>query len=176
MPRIDLFQIDNMTLDERAQYDRFPSNLTRGLLLTERRLALALPAVANALRASGLDAKLREGAILRVAALSGSTYERLQHLGQARAAGWSDAEIDAIERGDLSALPDGFAAMLPFIDECVAMPRVSDAAFAACRAVLSDREIATVVLLVGHYMTVARFVATLGIEPDERPDPWTSEH
>jgi hypothetical protein len=84
MPRMELVRVEDMPPDQRAQYDRFPSNLSRALLLTDGRLAKALPEVANALRASGLDAKLREALILRVAALSGSAYERMQHLEQAR--------------------------------------------------------------------------------------------
>ncbi len=176
MARMELVRVEGMTPDQRAQYDRFPSNLTHALLLTEGRLAKALPEVANALRASGLDAKLREALILRVAALSGSAYERMQHLDQARKLGWSDAEIAAIEWGDLSALPTELAAVLPFVDECVATPHVSNRAFAEARAALSSRDLATVILLVGHYMTIARFTGTLEIELDATPDPWTAEH
>jgi len=176
MPRMELVRVEDKTPDQRAQYDRFPSNLSRALLLTDGRLAKALPEVANALRASGLDAKLREALILRVAALSGSAYERMQHLEQARKFGWSDAEIAAIEWGDLSTLPAQLAAVLPFVDECVATPHVSDRAFAQARAVLSPRALATVILLVGHYMTIARFAGTLEIELDAKPDPWAAEH
>ena len=73
-----------MAPEEKAQYDRFPSNLTRALLLVDRRLAEAAPNLANALRASPLDERLREAVILRVAALHGSAYERMQHIGQVR--------------------------------------------------------------------------------------------
>lgn len=176
MSRISLIDVEDMTREQREQYDRFPSNLTRGLLLTEQRLATALPNLANALRASGLDPKLREGVILRVAALTGSAYERMQHLEQAGKVGWSASDIAAIEHSKLSGLPDAFRAVLAFVDECVASPQVSDATFAEAKAVLSDRDIATVILLVGHYMMVARFVATLEIDLDAKPDSWTSEH
>lgn len=176
MSRIALVRVEEMTPEQREQYDRFPSNLTRGLLLTERRLAKALPEVANALRASGLDPRLREAAILRVAMLCGSAYEHMQHLDQARTVGWTEAEIAAIEAGDLSGTSRDLAAVLAFVDGCVAGPRVSDAIFAAARSVLSSRDLATLILLVGHYMTVARFTATLDIPLDPKPDAWTSEH
>ena len=176
MARVRLINTEEMTPEQREQYDRFPSNLTRGLLLTEHRLATALPNLANALRASGLDPKLREGAILRVAVLMGSAYERMQHLEQARKVGWSASDIAAIEDGELFSLPSPFQAVLLFVDECVASPHVSDATFAGAKAVLSDRDIATLILLVGHYMMVARFVATLEIELDAKPDSWASEH
>ncbi len=176
MSRIPLVAIDRMQPAQRAQYDRFPSNLTRGLLLMEQRLAQALPASANALRTSGLDPKVREGAILRVAALSRSAFERMQHLGEAGRAGWTAAEIATIEGpGTFDGL-GAFAAVLAFVDACVASPEVPDDVFAAARAALGDRDLVTLIVLVGHYMTVARFIAILGIELDPAPSDWSTEH
>lgn len=176
MQRVPLVRTEDMTAEQRAQYDRFPSNLTRGLLLAEPRLAGALPAMANALRVSGLDAKLREGIILRVAALSDSAFERMQHLNQARKVGWTEADIAAIGAGDRSGCLGAFTPILAFVDECVADIRVSDETFAAVASALSAREIATVLILIGHYMTIARFVANLGIELDPAPSAWDKEH
>lgn len=176
MARLPLVRPADMTAEQRQQYDRFPSNLTRALLLLDPRLARALPETANALRASRFRPAWREGVILRVAALSASAYERMQHLAQARKNGWSDRQITAIENGDYAVLPADFAAVLRFADECVAAPHVSGPVFAAARAVLSDRDIATLIVLVGHYMTVARLTGTLEVELDDQPDPWTSEH
>ncbi|WP_133648546.1 carboxymuconolactone decarboxylase family protein [Paraburkholderia flava] len=176
MSRIPLVQEKNMTAEQREQFDRFPSNLTRGLLLTEGRLSRALPNLANALRSSGLDPKIREGAILRVASLCNSAYERMQHEGQALKSGWSHTELDQIEAGDFSRLPVPFPALFRFVDECVTRTRVSDETFSQARNTLSDRDVATLVLLVGHYMMVARFIATLEIELDDEPDDWSTEH
>lgn len=176
MSRIPLVAVEEMNSEQRAQYGRFPSNLTRGLLLADQRLSEALPNLANALRASQLDAALREAVILRVAALSNSAYERMQHLGQVEKAGWTAAEIAAIEAGNFSSLRSDVGAVLRFVDECVANLRVSDPTFVAVRELLSDRDIATLILLAGHYMMVARFTATLEIELDEKPDAWSSEH
>jgi len=179
MARVPLVKVDDMTAEQRAQYDRFPSNLTRALLLTEQRLAGAPPNLANALRTSGLDAKLREGVILRVAALSHSAYERMQHIDQAQKAGWTVEAIEAIEMGVTgvaASLPTEFVALIEFVDACVAAPEVSGAVFDAARKLLTDRDLATVILLIGHYMMVARFTGVLQIELDEHADKWTSEH
>lgn len=176
MARVPLVQVQDMTPEQRSQYDRFPSNLTRGLLLADPRLAGTLPATANALRASELDPKLREGIILRLAALSGSPFERMQHLNEARKTGWSNAEIAAIEAGDRSIHLGSFATIMAFVDECVADTRVSDATFALVTCQLSPRDIATMLILIGHYMTVARFIANLGIELDPAPSTWDKEH
>ncbi len=176
MSRIPLVRVEDMTPDQRKQYDRFPSNLTRGLLLTDQRLATVLPGSANALRTSGLDPKLREGVILRVAALSDSAFERMQHLGEAKKTGWTDEEIAAIEAGDTSGKLGVFTPVLAFVDECVATARVSDLTFEKVEALLSGRELATLIILIGHYMTVARFIDILGIELDPEPSNWETEH
>ena len=176
MSRIKLVEVSEMTPHQRAQYDRFPSNLSRALLVTEDRLAGALPNLANALRSSELSGKLREAVILRVAALSHNAYERMQHLGQAHKAGWDDANIEVIERGDTQKLPLDVAAALRFVDQVVKAATVSDSVFADARSHLSDREIATVILLVGHYMMVARFTGILEVELDSKPDDWLKEH
>ncbi len=131
MARIPLTQIDDMTPQQRAQYDRFPSNLSRALLLTDDRLAGALPNLANAFRASSLHPALREAVILRVAALTSSAYERMQHLEQATKAGLDPATIAAIEAGDTAALSPTMAAALAFAAACVAAPRVLDDVFEA---------------------------------------------
>ena len=176
MARISLASVDALSPEQRQQYDKFPSNLTKGLLLLEPRLAQALPNLANAIRASGLVPKLREGLILRVAALSNSAYERMQHIGEAHRSGWSTTEIAAIQAGDFHALPEEYTPVMKFVDECVACPRVSDTTFANAKEILSERDLATILLLVGHYMMVARFTASLDIELDDRPSDWKSEH
>ncbi len=48
-----------------------------------------------------LDAKLRELAILRVAHLDEAQYEWAQHVPVAKATGVSDAQIEALEGGDI---------------------------------------------------------------------------
>ncbi|NWJ69542.1 hypothetical protein HX744_02930 [Pseudonocardia sp. ICBG1122] len=54
----------------------------------------------------------RWGVILRVAALTGGAYERMQHLDQASLTGWTDDAIAAIEAGDHDGLPDDVARVL----------------------------------------------------------------
>ena len=176
MARLPLVREQDMTPEQQAQFARFPSNLTRGVLLAAPRLAKALPEVANALRDAGLDPKLREAAILRVAHLCGSAYERMQHYGQALAAGWMADEIARIEGAGAAAFTGAPAAVLRFVDECVRDLRVSDGTFGALRASLCARDIATLLFLVGHYMSIARFVANLDIELDDKPDEWRHEH
>lgn len=174
--RVRLVEVADMDVAQRAQYDRFPSNLTRALLLLDRRLAAALPEAANALRASSLAPAWREAVILRVAALEHSDYERFQHLGPAHKAGLTATQIADIEGGDYGALDAGLACVLRFVDATVAAPQVSDEVFDAARTALTDQHLATVIVLVGHYLTVARLTGILGVEVDDQPDSWTHEH
>jgi alkylhydroperoxidase family enzyme len=66
--------------------------------------------------------------------------------------------------------------VLAFASECVDGPDVAEPTFAAAHAVLTDRQLATVIVLVGHYMTVARLTGILQVELDESPDDWAHEH
>lgn len=176
MSRIPLADSATLNDTQQAQYDRFPSNLTRAVLLLDDRLAALLPASANALRATDLDPAWREAVILRVAAQSHSAYERFQHLDPARATGWSDQQISDIESGRFGRLDSDVAALLTFVDAAVAGTDTTDETFGAARAVLTDRQLVNVIALVGHYMTVARITGILRIELDDAPDPWTDEH
>lgn len=115
-----------------------------------------------------LDARLRELAILRVARLSQAEYEWVQHVPIARHAGATEAEVAALESGDIAA--DCFGeierAVLRFTDEVVRDVAASDATFAAASKHLSPREIVELILAIGFYMTVARLMETIRIDLD----------
>jgi alkylhydroperoxidase family enzyme len=168
MARIDLPTPDDMTGPDRRQYNRFPSNLVRALLRTRGCTAGYLD-LGFALIDANVDTKRRELVILRVGALSDSAYERMQHLPPARKAGWSDAEIAAIEAGQADRLEPADAALLRFVDECVHDVRASDRTFAELRKFFSEQEVAEATLLVGYYMMTARFLETLKVDLDEAP-------
>jgi alkylhydroperoxidase family enzyme len=168
MARIELRNVATLSDVDRIQYDRFPSNLSRALLRTKNCTEGYLD-LGFALRANNLDQKQYELVILRVAALSKSAYERMQHLPPARHAGWSDSEIESIESGRCDKLDCAASALVAFVDECVKDVRVSDGTFAKLRSHLSDGAIADTALLVGFYMMTARFLETLDVELDAAP-------
>jgi 4-carboxymuconolactone decarboxylase len=115
-----------------------------------------------------LDPKLRELAILRVAALSSARYEWVQHAPIARATGATEAQVAALERGDVEA--ECFDALeravLRFTTEVVRDVRASDAAFDAVARLLSPREIVELVLAVGYYMMIARLLESTAVDLD----------
>ncbi|MET1026312.1 MAG: carboxymuconolactone decarboxylase family protein [Dongiaceae bacterium] len=174
MTRIDLPRPALMNKDDREQYDRFPANLTRALLRTRGCTAGYLD-LGYALINTSLNAKQRELVILRVAALSRSAYERMQHLPPAKKAGWTDADIAAIERGQGGQLDPASAALLYFVDECVKDVHVSDRTFIELRQFLSEEAVADATLLTGFYMMTARFLETLSVDLDEAPSDILTE-
>lgn len=171
MARINLVNQEDMTSEQKAEYDRFPSNLFRGLLKTKNSTH-GYAELGAALRDMYLSAKDREFVIVRVAYMSNSEYELMQHTHLAMQQGLSAKDIDAIAQNDLQYFDQRMATILRFINECVSQVKVSTDTFEATRKYLSDGEIAELTLLIGHYMMTARFLETLEIDLDETPTSW----
>jgi len=116
-----------------------------------------------------LDAKLRELAILHIAALSNARYEWTQHVPIAKATGVSETQIAALDRGEPAAdcFSDFERCVLDFTEEVVINVRASDETFSRIRAILSAQEIVELIVAVGFYMTIARLAETVDVEIDE---------
>ena len=117
------------------------------------------------LRESELDAKLRELAIIRVGLLSGAGYEVHQHKRIAARAGVSQEKIDALSQG---AEADVYTPLeklvLRFTDDVVRNVKASDALFQELLVQLSNRQMAELVLTIGFYMMVSRFLENFEVE------------
>jgi alkylhydroperoxidase family enzyme len=115
-----------------------------------------------------LSGKLRELAILRVARLSRAEYEWVQHVPIARAAGVSDAQVQALERGepDAACFDEVEQAVLRFTAEVVRDVCASQATFDAVAKHLPPREIVELLLAIGFYMTMARLMVATKIDLD----------
>jgi AhpD family alkylhydroperoxidase len=101
----------------------------------------------------------RELAILRVAHVTDAPYERQQHEQLARAVGLDDETIAATtspEPGD--ALPADGALICRAADEITRDVRLSDEALSLVRERWGDRGAAELVLTVGYYNMVSRFL------------------
>jgi alkylhydroperoxidase family enzyme len=162
MSRIDLPLVSGFSPQMRDQYDRFPSNISRTLLVTEN-CTLVFLSLGLYLLGSWLDPRHRELVILRVASLSQCDYERTHHLPAARSAGWSDKKISVIELGDEVHLDEDARILLRFVDECVTSVRISGGTFSALHEVLSDSVVSEIIVLVGFFMMTARLLRSLDI-------------
>jgi alkylhydroperoxidase family enzyme len=93
-------------------------------------------------------------------------YAWIQHAAIAASVGVTDAEIAALERGEL---PMGLVTAtertaLAFADEMLHAPRASDELFARLQVDFSSREIVELLLTVGYFRMISSLMTTLDIE------------
>jgi alkylhydroperoxidase family enzyme len=115
-----------------------------------------------------LSPKLRELAILRVATLSPARYEWVQHVPIARATGATEAQVAALEKGEIDAACfDALErSVLRFTTEVLRDVRASDATFADHAGRVSAREVVELILTVGYYMMIARLLESTAVDLD----------
>ena len=146
-----------------------PLNIFRLVAHAETALRPFLRLGGALLTRAALDARLRELAILRVAALSGARYEWVQHAAIAAAVGVADDQIAAVERGDIAAdcFHDDERLVLAFTTELVEDVGASPATFERVAARFDARQIVELILTIGYYMMIARLMETTEIDLDE---------
>lgn len=174
--RVPLVSDDAAAADARiaAVYARFrqegrePINLYRSMANAPAILR-AYNELAVAMRhESGSPRALRELAILRTAKLLGSEYEWAHHVPMARAAGVSDAQIDAV--ADWSAaevFEERERAVLRCADE-VHECAVSTEAFAELERHVGPQGAVEVLVTAAFYQAIARVLDGLGVELEPR--------
>ena len=116
-----------------------------------------------------LSPLLRELAILQVALIDpGGDYEWAQHAPLALAAGASEAQLQAMHRDAVSttSFSEEQTVVLRFTRAVVREGRASVKIRAALLDLLGPRQVVELLQVVGHYMMVARIVATAGLEPE----------
>lgn len=117
------------------------------------------------LRENELDSKLRELAIIRVGILSGASYEVHQHKRIAARIGITADKIEAIAQGAEAAVYTPLEKLvLRFTDEVVRNVKAPDALFHELLSQLNNRQITELVLTIGFYMMVSRFLENLEVE------------
>jgi len=117
------------------------------------------------LRQNEIDSRLREIAILRVGLLSGAGYEVHQHRRVARHVGLEDSKVAALEPGaDTNALDDTEHFVLAFTDQLFHHVKADDAMFAEAVRRFGPRGTSELVLTVGFYMMVSRFLENFEVD------------
>lgn len=173
MARVQLIEKERASAEVRALFDKIEANGARVLNLY-RALAHNPTLMRNCLRLGGallggtrLSPALRELAILRVAFLTGSEYERAQHYGIALECGVTQAQIDAISRWeDSTAFSDEERAALRYTDEVASNVSVDAGTFQALRRYLDEQCIVELTLAVGYWGMIARVLVPLQVEID----------
>jgi alkylhydroperoxidase family enzyme len=138
--RVTLPEVETMSPEQAAVYERFQSNLTRALLLTKNSAGAHL-ALGATFTVGLLSDLLREVVVLRVAALRDSDFERALHYPLALKAGLDEDEIEAIEKGRFDGMPADRAALVRYVDDCIQLHKAGEEAFwGAARALLAERD------------------------------------
>lgn len=167
MARIPYFDLEQAPAAYRELLgNRPPLNLYR-MLPHAGPAALGFLKLGGALlRENELDARLREIAILRVGMLSGAGYEVYQHRRVARRVGLADEQIAAIvdRDGDRSAFDEQERFVLDFTDQLVRHVKAPDAMFGEAQRRFPPRQLAELVLTVGYYMMVSRFLENFEVD------------
>jgi 4-carboxymuconolactone decarboxylase len=115
-----------------------------------------------------LDPALRELVILRVARLSGSTYEWGQHTVIGKLVGVTDDQIAALERDTLDApcFPPPTRCALVLTTEVVQNVRASEATFQTAVENFGARAVVELIMTAGYYRMLAGMLESCAVEWD----------
>jgi alkylhydroperoxidase family enzyme len=170
MARIPYPDLEKASPEVREMLGRLPSpaNIFNMMAHAETCLKPVMKLGGTLLGKLELDAKLRELCLLHAVKLEGGEYEWVQHVPIALDLGCSEAQVAALEKGDDAAhcFDAREKAALRFTREVVVHAKASEAAVAAVRAHLSDRQVVELILMAGFYITLARLTETLGVETE----------
>ena len=138
-----------------------------GLMLQAPQLGGPLQELGAAVRfETSLSDRAREVAILTVAAVTDSAYERYAHEGIGRMVGLSDAELDGIRTREFAhgAGVDPVEAMTCAVAARLAEHRsLDDHDYSAAVAVLGEQQLLELVVLVGYYVMLAQMMSVFGV-------------
>ncbi len=166
LARIPYFDMDQAPAEYKALLGERPA------LNLYRMLPHAGPAAVGFLKLGGallrqneLDATLREIAVLRVGLLSQASYEVHQHRRVARQVGLADDKVAALEIGaDTSVLDERERFVLEFTDQLFHHVKADDAMFKRAQAFFPARQLSELVLTIGFYMMVSRFLENFEVD------------
>ncbi len=169
MTRIPYPEVDALPEESKAYLDRLaPLNIFR-MLGHAPHLVKPFVGLGTAFLQNGkLDPVTRECVILRVGYLSHAKYETTQHEAIGRAIGMDDDLIEAVKAGPHSeGLSHEQKLALTFTDHLVTHPHPSDGALKPMLKHFGAPLLQEMVLLIGYYMMVCRFLETFGVEVEE---------
>lgn len=162
---------DSILAGERANDRPIPLRNQSGYLAGPFNAMLHSPALGRTLEltgrtlryGAGLPPRLREVAILAVAASEGSSYEWTVHSHQARRMGLNEDDLDVIagrRPGPLSEESDWNTLML--VRDLLETGNADDARYAEAHERLGDAGMLELVVLVGHYRLLALILRVFG--------------
>ena len=172
MARIPYFDPTKAQGRAKKQYERLPDlNIFRMLGHAGELLDGFSKLGGQILNFTDIDPVLREIAIIRTGVLCGSRYEVHQHRRIGKRIGMSQALLDAITEGPDAAIFDPRQRrIMAFTDDVVKNVRASDATFDPLCEALGYKEMQELVITIGYYMLVSRFLETFDVDIEKAED------
>ncbi len=173
MSRVPTITEDKAPAEVKEIYDKIQKNgariinLYRTLANNPRILRDFIRLGSSLLAKTELSPKLRELAILRVARLTGSEYEWVQHYPIALETGISPRQAEVISHWKSSQdFSDIECAVLQYTDEVSQNARVKDETFRVLQQHLNSPSIVELTVAIGYWGMVARFLEALQVDID----------
>ena len=173
LPRIPVLALDKMPEKTRNMITGGKSgmsglNINRVMAHAENSVRHFMRMGNSLLTQAKLDARLRELAILRVAALCSSRYEWYQHEILAREVGVPGDQIEAVKNNPESPVFSELErAVLRYAGEVTQNVKSSDEAFDHLTRFLSHQELVELTLTIGFYNMVARFLENTEVQIED---------
>ncbi len=144
-----------------------------GVMVHHPALGSPLQELGSAIRyRTGLSDRVREIAILAVAAATGSAFEQYAHERVGRAVGVSDDELAGLAGGTFTSADPGeesaYALCRRLLDD---RSRLTDDEYADLAQALGTTTITELVVLVGYYRTLAQLLDVYDVGVPEGPRP-----
>jgi AhpD family alkylhydroperoxidase len=112
---------------------------------------------------TGLNPRLRELIILRIAILNRAPYEFAAHVPHGRKAGLSDAQMESVKGDDRSCLNEVESLVLEYTDTMTRDIQVPEELFARVKAKFDATGLVDLTATVAAYNMVSRFLAALDV-------------
>jgi alkylhydroperoxidase family enzyme len=168
MARLPYADTESAPSSIREVLDRHPVAVLRMLAHAQSAFDAWLQYTGALLADLELDPLLREFAIIQVARLRDSEYQWVQHVALARAVGASATQIAAIRDGreDDASLSEPQREVLRFARELTLEGAASEESLSQLAARLGPRQVVELLMVIGQWLSICSFVATLGLQPD----------
>lgn len=147
-----------------------PLNVFRMLAWAPASFQPFLDLAMSVLLRSELDARLREIAVLRVAHVTRSNYEWVQHVVVGKRAGLSESEIEKIGvEGPVTGLDEEGNLLCRVADEISLEVRLSDEALAAIVERFGTRQASELIVCCSYFNMLSRFLESMRVELESEP-------
>lgn len=175
MPRVPYLNAEDLPAEYREYFNSL--KMADGRIMNLHRIVAYRPELleSRTVHARSMSAptnlvspKLREIALLTVGHLTNCTYEKVHHQSRALKVGLTAEKLDALVEGENHPVFDAEErAVIRYASEMTRNVQVSDATFAAVRALFTAAQIVELTLMIAHYNGTVRLLEALQILPDE---------